>query len=259
MFKRRTYLAVFAAVVIIFILAKQLNEEKAPLTINGEPVSEEELAFHDGSLERTVRSREIWNWAAEGGMADEFSYDDLIQSLENENRERKKLQSEGGVLYGPVEYTPLQYYRRLTGERERMLRTRILEKTDSSELIRYYETHQENYMDVDTIEAEYTIRQEGRTIYEGNVVLEAESMRGLSESDEELAEHLMQLEEGGQYRWTGKNGEDKLLNCVRREKGRVIPFEEVAGAVADQYTAERFEQELTKRIADCKVSDRRQK
>ena len=147
MFKRRTYLAVFAAVVMIFILAKQLNEEKAPLTINGDPVSEEELAFHDGSLERTVRSREIWNWAAEGGMADEFSYDDLIQSLENENRERKRLQSEGGVLYGPVEYTPLQYYRRLTGERERMLRTRILEETDSSELIRYYETHQENYMD----------------------------------------------------------------------------------------------------------------
>lgn len=96
MFKRRTCLAVFAAVVMIFILAKQLNEEKAPLTINGDPVSEEELAFHDGSLERTVRSREIWNWAAEGGMADEFSYDDLIQSLENENRERKKLQSEGG-------------------------------------------------------------------------------------------------------------------------------------------------------------------
>ena len=190
MFKRRTCLAVFAAVVMIFILAKQLNEEKAPLTINGDPVSEEELAFHDGSLERTVRSREIWNWAAEGGMADEFSYDDLIQSLENENRERKKLQSEGGVLYGPVEYTPLQYYRRLTGERERMLRTRILEETDSSELIRYYETHQENYMDVDTIEAKYTIRQEGRTIYEGNVILEAESMRGLSESDEELAEHL---------------------------------------------------------------------
>lgn len=145
MFKRRTCLAVFAAVVMIFILAKQLNEEKAPLTINGDPVSEEELAFHDGSLERTVRSREIWSWAAEGGMADEFSYDDLIQSLENENRERKKLQSEGGVLYGPVEYTPLQYYRRLTGERERMLRTRILEETDSSELIRYYETHQENY------------------------------------------------------------------------------------------------------------------
>ena len=41
MFKRRTYLAVFAAVVMIFILAKQLNEEKAPLTINGDPVSEE--------------------------------------------------------------------------------------------------------------------------------------------------------------------------------------------------------------------------
>ena len=51
-------------------------------------------------------------------------------------------------------------------------------------------------------------------------------MRGLSESDEELAEHLLQLEEGGQYRWTGKNGDDKLLHCVRREKGRVIPFEE---------------------------------
>ena len=217
MFKRRTYLAVFAAVVMIFILAKQLNEEKAPLTINGDPVSEEELAFHDGSLELTVRSREIWSWAAEGGMADEFSYDDLIQSLENENRERKRLQSEGGVLYGPVEYTPLQYYRRLTGERERMLRTRILEETDSSELIRYYETHQENYMDVDTIEAEYTIRQEGRTTYEGNVVLEAESMRGLSESDEELAEHLLQLEEGGQSLDWKKLGRHAVTLCQERK------------------------------------------
>ena len=51
MFKRRTYLAVFAAVVMIFILAKQLNEEKAPLTINGDPVSEEELAFHDSAVQ----------------------------------------------------------------------------------------------------------------------------------------------------------------------------------------------------------------
>lgn len=257
MLTRKMWIAVATTVMLIFIFTKQSIGESAPLTINGVPVSEEELAFHDGNLERTVRSREIWNWAAECGVADEFSYDDFLQSLENENRERKKIQFGGGVVYGPVEYTPLQYYRRLLGEQEQKLCALILKETDSSELLHYYETHQENYMDVDTIEAKYTIWQEGCTVYEGNVVLEADTMRALSESDQELMEHLLRLEEGGQCCWTGKNGEEKLLNCVRREKGRVIPFEEVAGAVADQYAAERFEQELAKRLAACRVSDRR--
>lgn len=245
---KRICLIAIAAVALAAVFVITGMKREALSGVEGELVSEEELALNGGDLERAVRTREIWIWAAECGLTDVFSYDDFMNALKAENQNRKKLQEEGGVIYGPVEYTPLQYYRRLLGEYERLLRARILEETEPSELFRFYETHQKKYMDADIFEAEYTIQQNGQILYEGKVALEADNIRFLSESDEELVNHLIRLNEGERISWKGRNDEEKLLNCTRREKGRLIPYEEVKGAVADQYSAECFERELRQRL-----------
>lgn len=226
-----------------------------PLAMTELPISKEELVLNDENMELAVRSRMIWNWAVECGVADEFSYDDFLQSLEAENKKREKVHADGDPVYGPVKFTPLQYYRRLLGEYEQEICDRLAQKIKPSELIGYYETHQENYRAVDTVEAEYTIRQNGRVIYQGDMMLHAENMRALSESDEELVHNLLQLEEGGQYAWTGRNGEEKQLLCIRREQGTCAPFEEVSGAVTDQYAGEVFERELAIRIARYQLQE----
>ena len=129
---KRICLIAIAAVAIAAVDIKTGMEREALSGVEGELVSEEGLALNGGDLERAVRAREIWSWAAECGLTDVFSYDDFMNALKAENQNRKRLQEEGGVIYGPVEYTPLQYYRRLLGEYERLLRARILEETEPS-------------------------------------------------------------------------------------------------------------------------------
>jgi hypothetical protein len=55
----------------------------------------------------------------------------------------------------------------------------------------------------------------------------------MTEADEELANKLLQLEEGGQTNWTGSNGEEKQLICTKREAGEYLLYEEVSGAVLE--------------------------
>lgn len=255
---RRICMPILAVILLIPGLIKLQQREAASFAMEEPAISEEELALNDDNLERAVRSRMIWDWAVECGVAEEFSYDTFLRSLEGENNAREMIRAEGGPVYGPVNFTPLQYYRRLLGQYEQEILEQLVQEIEASELAGYYETHQERYRAADTVEAKYTIRQDGRVIYEEDVILDDGNMRTFSEADEELVYNLLQLEEGGQCVWTGRNGEEKQLLCIRREPGALAPFDEVAGAVRDQYAGERFEQELMIRTANYRNLQQRE-
>ena len=59
---------------------------------------------------------------------------------------------------------------------------------------------------------------------------------------------LLLLEEGGKVIWSTAQGEEKELYCTSREDGGYLSYEEVSGAVLEQYIANKFEVELQKRI-----------
>lgn len=100
-------------------------------------------------------------------------------------------------MYGPVEFTPMQYYKRLLGECEQALKERKMEELSEEELVAFYETHRENYRQVDSFTAEYTVWKERRIAYQGTLELNDSNIRAMTEADEELANKLLQLEEGG--------------------------------------------------------------
>lgn len=150
----------------------------------------------------------IWNWAEEEGIVDEFSYDTFLKALKAENQKRKELDEKGEPVYGPVEFTPMQYYKRLIGECEQELKNRKMEEISEEELVSFYESHQENYRQVDSFTADYTVWQEGRITYQETLELNDSNVRAMTEADEELANKLLQL--GGR--------EDRQLGTVTAEK-----------------------------------------
>lgn len=233
---------------------KVYDKEESP-SVDGKLITQEELEFYNGDKERAVRGKVIWNWAEQEGIVDEFSYDAFLEALETENKKRKELHEKGEPVYGPVEFTPMQYYKRLLGECEQALKERKMEELSEEELVAFYEIHQENYRQVDSFTAEYTVWQEGRITYQGILELNDSNMRAMTEADEELANKLLQLEEGGQSTWSDDSGAKKQLICTKREAGGYLSYEEVSGAVLEQCTADEFEKELNEKIEESEVRD----
>ena len=104
-----------ALLLIGVFLGIEMTRSRELLYVDGMPVCEEEAAFHNGETERIVRAKVIQGWAGEQGLGDKFSYDAFLKALQTENEERIRLHQQGGQVYGPVEYTPLQYYNRMFG------------------------------------------------------------------------------------------------------------------------------------------------
>lgn len=259
MFRKRKYW-IAVILICIFMLAgviyfAETQNKKPPLLVDRKPVTQEELDFYNGDKERAVRGKVIWNWAEQYGIVDEFSYDIFLKALDKENKNRRELDEKGEPVYGPVEFTPMQYYKRLIGECEQELKNRKMEEISQEELVSFYESHQENYRQVDSFTANYTVWQEGRIIYQETLELNDNNVRAMTEADEELANKLLQLEEGGQTTWNCDSGETKQLICTKREPGGYLPYEEVSGAVLEQCTAYEFEKELSKKIAESEVRD----
>ena len=155
-----------------FFLIKNLLAMEYPLIVDGKGITQEEIRFHNHDIDRAIRSRVIFNWASKEGLADEFSYETFQKSLKTENKERKEIKQKGEPLYGPVEFTPMQYYKRQLGEYERRLKDHMMKRVEKKELYEFYKTHQENFKEVDTVCAEYTVRQDGREIYKESVILD---------------------------------------------------------------------------------------
>ena len=259
MFKKRKCFVVAVLVCLILLTCVlgfgKVYEKKNPLLVDGKPITQEELEFYNGDKERAVRGRVVWNWAEQEGVVDEFSYKTFLEALETENKKRKEFYEKGEPVYGPVEFTPMQYYKRLLGECEQALKERKMEELSEEELVAFYETHRENYRQVDSFTAEYTVWQEGRIAYQGTLELNDSNIRAMTEADEELANKLLQLEEGGQSTWGDDSGAKKRLMCTKREAGGYLSYEEVSGAVLEQCTADEFEKELNKKMKESEVRD----
>ena len=243
----------------VLLLPAGCRAEREPLLyINGEAVSEAELALLDGDVDRAVRMKVLQQWAQELGLADPFSYEELMEELSEENGRRAELKENGGVVYGVVEYSPLQYYNITMGEYEQMLRDELLSQTGEDELRAWYQEHLENYREIGEITAEVTVRSDGRVINQQEVLLAPDTYRSLSEGNELLVMMLENLWEGQEASWTDESGLEWTAVCTGRTEDTYQPFEDIQGAVGAQYAAERLARELDKRAGESTVEDLRQ-
>lgn len=232
-------------------------EQKAPLYVNGEAVTEEELALLGDDVTLAVRMKVLQQWAEELGLADPFSYEELMKTLSAENQRRKEEKEQGGIVYGVVEYTPLQYYNITMGEYERSIKDTLLEVTAEDTLRQWYEAHKENYREIGEITAYVTARSGGQVVSEQEVTLSADVYRSLSEQNEMLVAMLENLYPDQEALWTDEYGIEWTAVCTARTPDTYQPFEDVQGAVGEQYAAEYLSAELDRRVADSAVEDLR--
>lgn len=230
---------------------------RAPLLyVNGEAVSDAELGFLDQDVGETVRMKVLQQWAKESGVIQaSFSLEKMLRQMEEENRDRVKQKAEGGIIYGVTEYSPLQYYRIQMGEYERALKDRMMEGFSVEELESWYQAHRENYRQIGEVTADVVLLEGGRVIEEGEVVLNASNYRTLSEQNEELVAVMAELPEGGEADWTDDRNLEWRVYCVSREADSYQPFEDVMGAVSEQYADEKLREELEERVNGSEVED----
>ena len=254
-----------AALLLCFVLllsagcqAKQEQEQEPLLYVNGEAVPEEELALLDGDITSATRMKTLQQWTVEMGLISSFSYEALMEELVTVNQQRQQTKEQGGVIYGVTEYSPLQYYNITMGEYERMLREAILESTTQEELRAWYEANLENYRLIGEITAQVTVRSDGQVVNEQEVVLTYDTYRSLSEQDEQLVAVLETMYPGQETDWINENGLEWTAVCISREPDTYQPFEDVQGAVGEQYAAEQLRLEWERRFADSIVEDLRE-
>lgn len=142
---------------------------EAPLYVNGEAVSAEELALLGGDVDEAVRMKVLQQWAGEEGVADAFVYEDFLAELSRVNEERAETKEAGGIVYGVTEYTPLQYYSIRMGEYERALKDAFMEDATEEELLAWYEEHLEDYWEFGEITADVTAWAGSQAAYEEEV------------------------------------------------------------------------------------------
>lgn len=235
------------------------QKKGAFLYVDGEAVPAAEMELLEQDADQAVRMKVLQQWAEESGVAGEsFSFDDMLRQMEEENLRRAQLKETGGIIYGVTEYTALQYYHIRMGEYERALKDIIMAEASMEELEAWYQAHLEDYWQIGEVKAIVTVRADGAVVAEEEVVLNPSNYRTLSEQNEELAAVMEGLPEGGESGWTDIYGNEWNVRCTSREEGSCLPFEEVAGAVSEQYARERFEQELAQRAGSSRVEDLRQ-
>lgn len=249
-----------AAALLCFalLLSAGCRAQREPLLyVNGRGVEEAELALLDGDVTRTVRMKALQQWAEELGLAAPFSYEELMDVLSAENQRRKEVKEQGGVLYGVTEYSPLQFYNITMGEYERLLKDYLLAETTEDELRSWYEAHRESYRQIGEITAWVTVRSDGQVVSEQEVLLTPYLYRSLSEQNEQLAAMLETLYPEQEASWIDEYGMEWTAVCTSRTPDTYLPFEDVQGAVGEQYAAEQLALALDRRAADSVVEDLR--
>lgn len=225
-----------------------------PLYVDGTAVSKEELALLDGDTDLAVRMKVLQNLAYENEIMEEpFSYESMLLEMEEENINRKAKKEAGEIVYGVTEYTPVQYYYVKMGEYERMLKDDMIQSASKEEQQEWYHMHLDDYRDIGEIRASVKTLQDHQIVSEEEIFLTSDNYRTLSEQNEELAAALMELSEGEERGWLDEYGQEWNVSCISRTKGNALTFEEVKGAVSEQYANEKLETELNERIKRSKI------
>ncbi len=242
-----------AAAVLVAVVVLALLLEWPVLFINGQPVYQEELQIHGQLVDRVVRSRAVMKWAGEMEAGTLHSYGQIMDLMEKENENRRHMQENGQPIYGPAVFNSIQFYKKYISDCETVIKKRIEQQASQDELLRFYEEHLQEYQHVDTICAQYRLWNHGKLEQEGTIQLDQYSIRGMTESNEELVQKLLQLHPDQKIVWDMGDGMQMQLECTRREAAEPAAYEEVAGAVLQQYVASVFEQELKNRMEESTV------
>lgn len=188
-----------------------------------------------------IRAKVIQLWAIEEGLIEDISYDKFYKEWKEKNT---SLTSNSIWEY----YTYKQD--EMKTSIKKVLRGEVAEE---EKLQNYYNENLDNYKKTDTVKGILTVWEEGRAISSSEVEINHDTTRLMSEANEELANHLLELSEGETTTWGDKEGQQYQLLCTSRKDGGYKEFDEVVQAVKAQYVDELFEQQINERISKLNI------
>ncbi len=112
----------FAGIVIVLILlftklilAHEKDNFKTVLTINDNNITVSEFMINydndiESSLEKLIENRAILNILKRYEIIESTNYKDILSDLKQENKRRLKAKENNEIIYGPIQYSPKQYY-----------------------------------------------------------------------------------------------------------------------------------------------------
>lgn len=188
-----------------------------------------------------IRSKVIQLWAFEEGIIEDISYNKFYKEWKEE---KNNLNSD----------SIWEYYTYKQDEMKTKIKE-ILKKevTEEAKLKEYYNENLDNYKKTDTIKGILTIWEEGRAISSSEVEISHDTTRLMSEANEELANHLLELSQGETTTWGEQDGQQYQLLCTIRKDGGYMEFDEVTQAVKAQYVDELFEKEIIERTSKLNI------
>lgn len=238
---------------------------QSPIQINGTKITKEELQLfldnqrlHEEGTNMTIQmaleDKLLQMWALEIGIVKDISFKTFLKNYTTAMEERKVKSEKGEVLYGPVSYSVWEYYRYIQNEYESKIKeTLAKEVEDEGVLLTYYYETIEDYKKADTVKGELSIWENGIAVSFHEVEITHETMRLSTESNEELANHLLSLQVGDTVSWGEKEKQQYLLTCTYRETGEYMKYDEVIQAVQASYVDELFQKELEERLNEEEI------
>lgn len=159
----------FSGIVILLILvftnlilAHENDNFKTLLTINNEEITISEFMINydnhiESSLEKLIENRALLNILKRYEIIESTDYNDILNGLEQENKRRLKAKENNEIIYGPIQYSPKQYYEYILSNGQAELEFIIEDKfrqeiNDKIQLI--YEENIEDFKIEDAVECE---------------------------------------------------------------------------------------------------------
>lgn len=159
----------FAGIVIVLILlftklilAHEKDNFKTVLTINDNNITVSEFMINydndiESSLEKLIENRAILNILKRYEIIESTNYKDILSDLKQENKRRLKAKENNEIIYGPIQYSPKQYYEYILSNGQAELESIIedeymTEINDKIQLI--YEENIDDFKIEDAVECE---------------------------------------------------------------------------------------------------------
>lgn len=99
------------------------------------------------ALQALVRAKQEFILAKEWKIADYKNYDEMMEDMAEENRDRAEKQSEGDVIYGLSEFAPFTYYNYLNNNVRSELKYDLAKRIEPTkeQLLAVYEAHKTDF------------------------------------------------------------------------------------------------------------------
>lgn len=267
--------AVVAALITGVVL---LNRADQVATLDGHPITRDELVFHMERLERTTagpgalsdraldeikHDKTVWLLAREQGLVESVDHADLIESLAEENERRARTVAGGGVVHGLVEFGAEEYYAHRLAELTTAVRQGLgdqLSVTDA-EVRAAFDADKAEWSANATV---YTYRQlvlpgvdgvelinlddaaNGRPITTGTY--DGRTARGVTARDQELLAVLSTLRPGQVSAPVAGGGQVTYYELVERRVDEKAAYTAYAGRIRQSLVDEKFQQFLQRRV-----------